>query len=468
MQVRALKLMLGMMVIATGGCAVAGKLDDRAADPRTASSLLLPQKEKDQGERAIVLMETPDRSDHISVAGATKQQAGASLTLAQCIETSLAQHPDLVLVAAQADAARGQLVQAGLYPNPTIAYESDDMNSPFGGAGKQGGSITQTIVTAGKLGLSSSVAARGVEVANLKAQAKFYDLVTRVRATFYDNLTAQQEVETAREVLRIAQDGLNSAEKLQKAGIVGQPDVLRAQVELEQSKVKVAIAEQHVQTSWRLLANVLGQKDLPMQPLVGSLQESIPEYDYHQIRQTMYDVSADLEAARTTVAQAEVAVQRAEAEVTPDLQLVARPFYSQPDGRTELAVGISAPLPLYNRNQGNIMAARANVAAAQAALGQLELALSERLTLAFERYSNAKKQVQAYSQKILPAAQESLRLILVAYNSGDQRNDFTTVLQAQQSLAQAKLGLVQARGELQKAVSEIEGLLQRVPQGVNR
>lgn len=464
MQVRALKLVLGMMVTALGGCAITGKLADQTA----TSSLHLPQKENDQGERAIVLMDTPDRADLVSVAQAIKQQAAAPLTLALCIETALAQHPDLALVAAQADVARGQQVQAGLYPNPTIGYESDDINSPFGGAGKQGGSITQTIVTAGKLGLSSSVAARGVEVANLKAQARFFDLVARVRSVFYDNLTAQQEVETAREVLRIAQDGLSSAEKLQKAGIVGQPDVLRAQVELEQSKVKVIVAEQHVQTNWRLLANVLGQKDLQMQPLVGSLQEGIPDYDFQQIRQTMYDVSSDLEAARTSVAQAEVAVQRAEAEVTPDLQLQVRPFYSQPDGRTELAVGISAPLPWFNRNQGNIMAARANVAAAQATLRQLELQLSERLTLAFERYSNARQQVQAYSLKILPAAQESLRLILVAYNSGDQRNDFTAVLQAQQSLAQAKLGLVQARGELQKAVSEIEGLLQRLPPSVNR
>jgi len=464
MQVRALQLALGMMMAATCGCAVTGKFADQTA----ASSLLTPSKENDQGERAIVLMETPGSTDQASAAQATKQQVAGPLTLAQCIETSLAQHPDLVVAAAQADAARGQLVQAGLYPNPTIGYDADDMNSPFGGAGKQGGSITQTIVTAGKLGLASGVAAKGVEVANLKAQAKFYDLVARVRAVFYDNLTAQQELETAREVLRIAQDGLNSAEKLQKAGIVGQPDVLRAQVELEQSKVKVTVAEQHIQANWRLLANVLGQQDLPVQPLVGSLQEGIPDYDYQQIIQTIYNVSADLEAARTTVAQAEIAVQRAEAEVTPDIQFQVRPFYSQPDARAELAVGISAPLPFHNRNQGNIMAARANVAAALATLKQLELQLSEKLALAFERYSNAKQQVQAYSQKILPTAQESLRLILVAYGSGDQRNDFTAVLEAQRSLAQSKLGLVQARGELQKAVSEIEGLLQRVPAGVKQ
>lgn len=462
MRVRASSGSVVWAVLLLGGCALPGKLVEK----HDAPLLAIPSRGSDPSTSAIVLMETAGQGEAVGtpkVALANLPAPGSTLSLNHCVDSAIKQHPDLAIVAAQAEAARGQLVQAGLYPNPTIGYESDDMNSPFGGAGKQGGSISQTIVTAGKLGLSSSVAAKGVEIAELKSQAKLYELVTRVRTTFYDNLTAQKEVETAREVLRIAKDGLASAEKLQKAGIVGQPDVLRAQVELEQSKVKVAIAEQHVTTSWRLLTAVLGLKEMPVQPLEGSLEQGIPDYDFNLIRQTMFDVSLDLQAARATAAQAEIAVQRAEAEVTPDLQLQVRPFYSQPDKRTELAVGISAPLPIYNRNQGNIMAARANVATAQATVTQLELQLSERLTQAFERYSNARQQVQAYTQKILPAAQESLRLILIAYSSGDQRNDFTAVLESQRSLAQAKLGLVQTHGELQRAVSEIEGLLQRMP-----
>lgn len=421
---------------------------------------------------AIILMDKPDEQETSKSPDKNVQQTmalepGNRLSLSQCIDQVVRQHPDLAIAFAQSEAARGLEVQAGLYPNPVIGYESDDMNSPLGGAGKQGASVTQTIVTGGKLRLSASAAAKGVESADWKAQAKLYDLATRVRSVFYDNLTAQQELETAREILKIAQDGVSSAERLQKAGIVGQPDLLRAQIELDQSKVKLAIAEQHVTTNWRLLANALGQKEMPVTPLDGSLVDVVPEYQFDIIKLTVVETSADLKAAQAAVAQADLALSRAEAEPTPDLQLQVRPFYSQPDRRTELAVGISAPLPIYNRNQGNIMAARATLAQAHSALLQAELQLLERLSLAFERYTNARQQVQAYSQKILPGAQESLRLILIAYSSGDQRNDFTAVLEAQRSLAQAKLGLVQARGELQKAVSEIEGMLQRLPAGAS-
>ncbi|HQR09044.1 MAG TPA: TolC family protein [Gemmatales bacterium] len=469
-----LKLLFGFLLCANlfaTGCSSTGTSARLSAEKTTESTLLPTGGQSGVG---IILIDqqgidskkqdSPDQNLR-QVAFREAVQLNKKLSLAKCIDLAINQHPDLAIAMSQADAAQGQLVQAGLYPNPVIGYESDDMNAPGGGAGKQGASITQSIVTAGKLQLASSAAAKGVESADWKAQAKLFDVVTKVRSTFYDNLTAQQELETARDILKIAQDGVNSAEKLQKAGIVGQPDVLRAKVELEQSKVKVSIADQHVTTNWQVLTNVLGQKDMPVTPLDGSLLEVVPEYDFNRVRQAMLDISADLQAAQAAVGQADFALSRAEAEVVPDLQVQVRPFYSQPDRRTELAVGISAPLPIYNRNQGNIMAARANLAQAQATLRQVELQLQERLALAIERYNNAQQQVQAYSQKILPSAQESLRLILIAYGSGDQRNDFTAVLEAQRSLAQAKLGLVQSRGELQKATSEIEGILQRLPSG---
>jgi cobalt-zinc-cadmium efflux system outer membrane protein len=388
----------------------------------------------------------------------------ATLSLSACVDLSLHQHPELLVAASQIDSARGQLVQAGLYPNPVAAYQGDDMNAPGAGAGKQGAMITQSIVTAGKLRLASDAAARGVDVADWKAQVKLFDIVTRVRSAFYETLTAQQQVEAAKEVLRIAEDALSTADKLAKAGVAGQPDVLRAQVELEQSKVALASAQERLIASWRLLAVALGQQDLPIRPLNGTLQDGVPDYRFDDVRSTVLEVSAELQGARSSIAQAESILAHAEAEAIPDLQLQAFPFYNQPDRRTELLVGIGAPIPLFNRNQGNIMTARAGVALANATLKQTELQLLERLAGAFQRYVTAKQQVQAYEQKILPTAQESVRLIMLAYSSGDPNTkDFNTVLDAQRSLAQAKLGFVQARGELQKAVSEIEGLLQRLP-----
>ena len=70
-------------------------------------------------------------------------------------------------------------------------------------------------------------------------------------------------------------------------------------------------------------------------------------------------------------------------------------------------------------------------------------------------------QARNVEEKILPNARESLRLILLAYEAGDPKYDYTAVLQAQSALAQARLGAVQALSDLQRAVGELEALLQR-------
>jgi cobalt-zinc-cadmium efflux system outer membrane protein len=406
-----------------------------------------------------------------SPASVAKEPVGAAslppvpLSLSVAVDIAMRQHPDLRIAASLVEEAQGQLVQAGLYPNPTVSYEADDLNFPDAVAGKQGGMISQTLVTGGKLRLASAAAARGVEIADWKAQIRLFEVVTKIRTAFYEALAAQQQFLASQEIQRIAQDAHSTAEKLLKAGIVGQPDVLRAQVELEQSNISLQNVRERRTLSWRLLATALGKADLPEQELQGSLQDPVPAYAFKDVTAAVFEVSAEIQAAQAAIAQNEIALTRAEADVIPDLQVQFRPFYSFEDRRAEFAVGIGAPLPIWNRNQGNIMAARAAVAQARATLQQVQLQLTERLAQSFQRYQTAKQQVQAYEAKILPAAQESVRLILIAYGSGDARNDFTAVLEAQRSLAQARLGFVQARGDLQKAVAEIEGLLQRLPAG---
>jgi len=423
---------------------------------------VVPPQSIDRTEKsppAIVLLDGPGQRIAPTVDGLID----GPLTLGACIQQALSVHPDLAFVAAQTDSARGTLLQAGLYPNPTIGYGADEIGSPDGGAGFEGVILGQTFVTGNKLGLASEAAAHGVEAAEARARARYYSVVTRVRTAYYESLAARQELDATRDILRIAQSGLETAEKLKQTGVVGQPDVLRARVELEQGRIRVATAEQRSAAAWKLLTIALGRPELAPQPLAGSLVSAVPEFELPQALQVALEVSAELQAGRAAIRQAEAALARAEAEVVPDLRVEVRPVYSHPDRRAEVNVAVTSPIPVFDRNQGNILAARAGIGQAHAALRQAELALTERMTLAHQRYRTARAQVEAYEKSIIPAAQESVRLISIAYSQGDQRYDFTALLEAQRSLAQAKLGLVQGLGELQKAVGDIEGLLQKLP-----
>src|SRR5207244_12553684 len=113
------------------------------------------------------------------------------------------------------------------------------------------------------------------------------------------------------------------------------------------------------------------------------------------------------------------------------------------------------------RNQGNILAARPDVARTEEQVRQVELRLTERLAAAYQRYQAAREQREAYEKRILPRARESLRLVTIGYERGDPKYDFTALLQAQQTLAQVRLTYVESLGEMWKAISELSGLLQQ-------
>jgi len=114
-------------------------------------------------------------------------------------------------------------------------------------------------------------------------------------------------------------------------------------------------------------------------------------------------------------------------------------------------------LPLFDRNQGNILAAQARLTAAQRELGRIELALRTQLAQVFERYANARREVDAYTRSILPAARQSLDLIAAGYRAGEF--SFLALLTAQRTYFGAQLEYLTSLGELWASTVELEGLL---------
>src|SRR5262245_4520421 len=157
------------------------------------------------------------------------------LSLGQLLDFAARNNPDLAVARARADAARGRLIQAGLYPNPTFTWEAEDVGSEGNAAGAQGPIIAQRIITGGKRRLAEEAAAHGVAAADWQAVTRWFDVVGRVRLTYYELLTAQREVRTHEEIASLAKKGLEAAEKLQKGGVGTQPDVLRARIQFDQS-----------------------------------------------------------------------------------------------------------------------------------------------------------------------------------------------------------------------------------------
>ena len=120
-------------------------------------------------------------------------------------------------------------------------------------------------------------------------------------------------------------------------------------------------------------------------------------------------------------------------------------------------LSLGAEVPVWNRNQGNVTAAMANLQAAQAEVSRLELSLRDDLANTFQRYESARNEVEIYQEQILPTADKNLSLSQKAYDEGEF--DFLRVLIARRDLFEARVNYVASLTELRAAAIEIQGLL---------
>lgn len=166
---------------------------------------------------------------------------------------------------------------------------------------------------------------------------------------------------------------------------------LRGLQELHQNQVQLGVSRRRLEAAWKLLATAVGVPELSGNFVRGCLEAAPPVYDWQPVLETVLSGSSEVQEAQALVLQAEQLLKRAEVEVCPNLILLVRPFYAFPDQTTQLKVEVGAVLPIFDRNQGNIRAARADLARIREEVRQVELHLTDRLTSAFQRYLPANR-----------------------------------------------------------------------------
>lgn len=381
-----------------------------------------------------------------------------SLTLNDLEQMALAANPSVARAAALVEAARGNWVQAGLPPNPRVGYEGQQIGSD-GRAEQDGVFVEQEIVRGGKLRLSREVAAQEIVGAEQQLAAQQQRVLTDVRVAYYQVLIAERQEMLTGQLRDIAAQAVKVAEALLKGKEVGRPDVIQAQLELGNAEILAQNAQNRYAAAWRTLATVIGDPNRSPQALEGDVDEPRPEQQWESSLQRLLSSSPEIAAAMAEIERARWAVERAYVEKEPNVTVQGLVNWRDNgiggDSDGGLAVGI--PLPIWNRNQGGIMQAEGQAAAAERALYQLELSLQNRLVPVYERYANAYGQVKKYREQLLPAAQESLDLARRLYQAGE--TPYLNLLTAQRSFSQTNLNYLDSLGALRSAEAEIDGLL---------
>lgn len=388
----------------------------------------------------------------------TESTTVAGLALEEFEAIALANSPAVRAAAAAVAAAQGAAIQAGLPPNPSVGYEGQQIGS--GGRAEQDGvMVTQEFVPHVKRNLSRAVALREMQMAQQRYEAQRVRVLTDVRIAFYRVLRAQRQIDATRELVDISRKALSAAQSLFDAKEVARTDVLQAQIEVDVAEVLLANAYNLHQSVWSQLATLIADPTMSVQTLAGDLFAAPKEIDFESAYALIRSQSPELCEASINVQRARTYLQRQLVEPRPNVGVQG--LYNFRDegigGGPDGAVGISVPVPIWNRNQGAIQEARYQVSQAEQAYTQLELSLRQRLAPVFERYSNAKVQVSRFGDRILPAAAETLELTRRTFTAGEI--SFTNLLIAQRTYSEQKLQYLDSAEALRLAETEIDGLL---------
>ncbi len=380
-------------------------------------------------------------------------------------QMALANNPTVSRAQAQVDAVWGKWQQVGLLPNPVLGYMGEEMGSA-GSLGQQGGFVAQKFIRGGKLGLNRAVAEREIEQARFQLAAQETRVVTDVRIGFNEFLVACRQVALAQELVAIATKAAEDTSELLRRGEVPRADLLRAEAESASVNILLNNSYNERVAIWRRLVAVVGLCDLPMPDLHdATVQQRVEEaaervIDHADALERLLTESPQVGAAYLNVDRARCAVQQACAQGIPDIEVLASIRHDNPNSQTLAGVTVAMPIPIFDKNQGGIHQAQSQLIAAQRAAHALELSLRRRFELVFQRYANARSQVQQYTKPddgILAKTSESLRLTTIGYEAGEFSS--LEMLTAQRIFNQANIAYIGSLKELWSAATEIEGLL---------
>lgn len=430
--------------------------DDESGDSPDESVALNEQSATEQSVWKTTTSDDSQQSVILTVdhTEASYDESPAS-TLAALEQLALSNNPTLAELQSKIDATNGRWLQVGLKPNPTAGITSQEIGND-GSAGQHGVFVEQEFVTANKLDLNRSAAAWRVDKAEQQLTAQRLRVLTDVRRGFYAVLVAQERTDVAEELHTIAMNTVAKATeliKMQEARSV----LTQAEIEAELAELQVDNSRIQQVTQWRKLAAVIGQPHLPSRKLDGELTVDAPQIVWEQTLDRLRRESPEIAAAVAALEESRWALQRANVQATPNITLNAAFAYDDSSSDPFASLQLSMPIPVYNRNQGGIAEAQANVITAERAIERVKLGLQRRLASVYQQYEQSRNQAARYEGLILRKSRENLALNRESYESG--QSSYLAVLTAQRSYAQAQLAWLNAVAQLWDSTVQIEGLL---------
>ena len=389
-------------------------------------------------------------------AAAAAGEPNATHTLNTVLELALEHNPTMAGAQGYMRQSRGQQVAAGAYLNPSISGTAGrgSIRDPSTGV-----KITERTVTVeqplewqGKRRARQQAADAGAAGASAAMEEARLNVTAEAKVAFYNVLFAQRHVELAGQNLAMVEEVLRTVKARVAAGEATPFETMKATVEVQKAKKEAA-------RSQNALVVVRAKLDMVTAGMLGR-QFSI-QGDFESLQQglDLDGLAARAMEQHPTLRRLSKLVEQAEFSATLEKEsripnVTVQGNYHREAGDESLTAGLSVPLPLWYRRQGEIETALGARHRAEAERLRVQNEITQAITQHVQDVRTANEQLQVFEGGLLKQAEQTLRVARVSFQQGAA--SLLDVLDSQRVYRQTLLEYVQARADLSIALARLE------------
>ncbi len=382
------------------------------------------------------------------------------LTLRQALSLALLKSPELAAFSWEVRAGEARRLQAGLLPNPQVDISAEE----FGGSGSRSAYnaaetsilLSQLVELGGKRAKRTEVAAIQGSLAGWDYESKRLDVFTDTTKAFVETLAAQSRFALARESFGLAKQVFQTVSERSLAGKVSPLEVTKAKVALSISRISLERTKRELETARKSLAATWGSYSTAFTRAEGSFEtiNEVPPLN-HLLQQVNRNPDIARRKIETELRRARVNLEKS--EKIPNLTIGAglRRFEETDD--SALIFELSLPLLLFDRNQGNILEAKHNLAKALEENRATNVRIIANLGQTHQVLSSSYLEAVTLKNDVLPGAYSAFNAAREGYKQG--KFGYLDVLDAQRTLFETKAGYIAALAEYHKAMADAERLI---------
>ena len=382
-----------------------------------------------------------------------------NITLDQALEQALTKNPELSALQLEFNKAQARTFQTSRLPNPELSVDVEN----FGGSGELRQSdaiettvmISQPFLLGGKRSKQQKVNILEEELSKWDLRALRLKIINEVHKAFIDVIGSQEFVKLNRELVTIEEEVYRSVKERVLAGKVSPIEEIKAKANLAAERIVLERAERSLLSAGRRLSALWGDFKPSFNAVSGDITvlQELPDFSTLTTKITQ---NPDLARWPFELEKRKASLALEKSRRISDVEIgVGWRDFNESDDHAFL-VGISIPLPLFNRNRGSIREALYDVSKAEKEKAAVDLSVRTELWSVYNETQVAYSEASALKNTVLPGMEK----VLEAQQEGFRRGkfDYLEVLDAQRSFFEGRRNFLDALISYQKGIADLESL----------